>query len=93
VVQQMLDCMTDAPAFVLNERLDVLAVNELGRALYAPMFAGAPERVNHARFTFLDPASHDFWVNWDKAAKDTASILRAAAGRDQEQTGVPASPV
>lgn len=39
MVQQLLGSMTDAPAFVLNERLDELAVNELGRALYAPMFA------------------------------------------------------
>jgi transcriptional regulator with XRE-family HTH domain len=82
LVQRLLDSMTDAPAFVLNERLDVLAANELGRALYAPMFADPRDRVNHARFIFLDPASHDFWVNWDKAAKDTAAILRAAAGRD-----------
>jgi transcriptional regulator with XRE-family HTH domain len=83
VVQHVLDCMTDAPAFVLNERLDVLAANELGRALYAPMFDSNPrDTVNHARFIFLDPASHDFWVNWEKAAKDTAAILRAAAGRD-----------
>ena len=85
LVQRLLDAMTDAPAFVLNERLDVLAANELGRALYAPMFADPTDprdRVNHARFMFLDPASHDFWVNWDKAAKDTAAILRTAAGRD-----------
>jgi hypothetical protein len=74
--------MTDAPAFVLNERLDVLAANELGRALYAPMFDGRRDPVNHARFIFLEPASHDFWVNWEKAAKDTVAILRAAAGRN-----------
>jgi len=82
VVQQVLDSMTYAPAFVLNERLDVLAANELGRALYAPMFGDPRDPVNHARFIFLDPGSHDFWVNWEKAAKDTVAILRAAAGRD-----------
>ena len=82
VVQQVLDSMTYAPAFVLNERLDVLAANELGRALYAPMFGDPRDPVNHARFIFLDPGSRDFWVNWEKAAKDTVAILRAAAGRD-----------
>jgi hypothetical protein len=83
VMQQVLNCMTDAPAFVLNERLDVLAANELGRSLYSPMFAGELRGpVNHARFVFLDPVSHDFWVDWEKAAKDTAAILRAAAGRN-----------
>src|SRR4051794_25648186 len=31
-IQQLLDAMTDAPAFVRNGRLDILAVNPLGRA-------------------------------------------------------------
>jgi transcriptional regulator with XRE-family HTH domain len=88
VVQRLLDSMTDAPAFVLNERLDVLAANELGRALYAPMFADPPDRVNHARFIFLDPASHDFWVDWDTAAKDTAAILRARPPAATPMTGI-----
>jgi hypothetical protein len=37
---------------------------------------------NHARFAFLDPAAHDFWVDWDRAADDTVGILRGAAGRN-----------
>ncbi|HEY8720528.1 helix-turn-helix transcriptional regulator [Pengzhenrongella sp.] len=83
LVQQLLDSMTDAPAFVLNERLDVLAANGLGRALYAPMFGADPRTpVNQARFMFLDPASRAFWVDWEKCAKDTAALLRTAAGRD-----------
>jgi transcriptional regulator with XRE-family HTH domain len=82
IIQRVLDSMTDAPAFVLNERLDVLAANQLGRALYSPMFSEPDRPVNHARFIFLDPRSHDFWVNWHKAANDTVAILRAAAGRE-----------
>jgi transcriptional regulator with XRE-family HTH domain len=38
VVQQMLDAMTGAPAVVRNARLDYLAANRLGRALYADLF-------------------------------------------------------
>ena len=37
-VQSLLDAMTDAPAFVRNGRLDVLAINRLGEALYRPAF-------------------------------------------------------
>ena len=51
----ILDGMTDVPAFVRNGRLDVLAVNTLGRALYAPAFAAPGRDVNLARFRFLDP--------------------------------------
>jgi transcriptional regulator with XRE-family HTH domain len=84
-VQVMLDAMTGAPAAVRNDRLDILATNALGRALYAPLFTGPTARegrpANHARFAFLDPAAHDFWVDWDKAANDTVGILRTEAGR------------
>lgn len=34
-VQRILDSMTGTPAFVLNGRLDILAANDLGYALYA----------------------------------------------------------
>lgn len=78
-VQRLLDAITGAPAWVRNERGDVLAANELGRALYAPMFAGPGRPVNTARFTFLDPAARTFFVDWARTARDAVSILRAAA--------------
>ncbi|MFE1796521.1 helix-turn-helix transcriptional regulator [Streptomyces sp. NPDC059517] len=43
-VLRVLDAMTDAPAFIRNGRLDVLAVNRLGRALYSPLYAGTEQR-------------------------------------------------
>lgn len=82
-VQRMLDAMTDAPAFVMNGRGDLLATNALGRALYAPMIEGARGGTpNHARFIFLDPRSRRFWGDWDRAADDTVALLHAQAGRD-----------
>ncbi|MCJ1715264.1 helix-turn-helix transcriptional regulator [Microbacterium sp. M1A1_1b] len=78
-VQRLLDAITGAPAWVRNERGDVLAANELGRALYAPMFAGPGRPVNSARFTFLDPAARTFFVDWARTAQDSVAILRAAA--------------
>lgn len=81
-IQAVLDAMTGAPAVVRNERLDILATNPLGRALYAPIFEDPARPANHARFAFLDPRSSDFWVDWERAADDTVGILRAAAGRN-----------
>ncbi|WP_214410180.1 helix-turn-helix domain-containing protein [Sphaerisporangium fuscum] len=82
-VQRLLDSITDAPAFVMNGRGDILATNILGRALYAPMFEAARGAIpNHARFIFLDPRSHGFWGDWDRAADDTVALLHAQAGRD-----------
>ena len=37
-VQRIIDGMPSSPAFVRNNRLDILATNTLARALYAPVF-------------------------------------------------------
>ncbi|MEV6150998.1 helix-turn-helix transcriptional regulator [Nonomuraea sp. NPDC052129] len=82
-VQRLLDAMTEAPAFVMNGRGDVLATNLLGRALYAPMIEAARGATpNHARFIFLDARSHQFWGDWERAANDTVALLHTQAGRD-----------
>lgn len=81
-VRAMLDAMTGAPALVRNDRLDILAVNALGRALYAELYRDPVRPANHARFAFLDPRAKDFWVDWERAADDTVGVLRAQAGRD-----------
>jgi transcriptional regulator with XRE-family HTH domain len=81
-VARVLELMTDIPAFVNNRRLDVMAANPLARALYAPLFADPTRTANHARFAFLDPRAHDFWIDWERIADDTVAILRIEAGRD-----------
>jgi transcriptional regulator with XRE-family HTH domain len=77
-----LDAITGAAAYVSNERLDVLATNALGRALFSELYAGPARPANHARFVFLDPRAEAFYPDWDRAARETAAILRSAAGRD-----------
>jgi transcriptional regulator with XRE-family HTH domain len=81
-VQTLVDSITDAAAVVRNGHLDILAANTLGRALYAVMFRRPGGPVNHARFIFLDSASHDFHANWEAAADESVAMLRQAAGRD-----------
>jgi len=81
-VQRILDSMSGTPAFVLNGRLDILAANALGAALYAPMYAEAARPANTARFVFLDLAAIEFFRDYERAANDTVALLRAEAGRD-----------
>lgn len=81
-VQRIIDSMIGTPAFVLNGRLDLLASNELGRALYSPIYDEVTDPPNNARFLFLNPLATRFWPDWDKAANDTVAILRTEAGRD-----------
>jgi transcriptional regulator with XRE-family HTH domain len=84
----ILDGMTDVPAFVRNGRLDVLAANTLGRALYAPAFAVPGRAVNLARFRFLDPAARDFYPDFAESARTTVELLRTEAGRDPFNTSL-----
>ena len=54
-VQRLLDDMSGVAAFLRNGRLDVLAANQLGYALYSPVFTEGGRPVNLARYVFLDP--------------------------------------
>ena len=81
-VQWTLDAITGAAAFVGNERLDVLAANQLGRALLSELYATPTRPVNTARFVFLDPRAEASYGDWDRVATETVAILRSAAGRD-----------
>jgi MmyB-like transcription regulator ligand binding domain len=74
--------MSGTPAFVLNERLDILTANDLGFALFSPIYADPVRPPNNARFIFLDPHATEFFRDWDKVANDTVALLRAEAGRD-----------
>ena len=80
-VQHVLDAIADAPAWVRNGRHDILALNRLGRALYAPVLADARRPANTTRFIYLDPAAREFFVDWDRIAGDAAAMLRLEAGR------------
>src|SRR3954467_5287764 len=81
-VQRVLDVMTDAPALVQDGRLNVLAANRLGLALYSEMELAPGRPANHARFVFLDRRAHSFFLDWDRGASDTVATLRTAVGRD-----------
>lgn len=81
-VQRVIDAITGAPAWVRNDRGDVLAANELGRALYLDLMAETVQPPNNSRFTFLNPKARQFYAEWGQAADDIVAILRSAAGRN-----------
>jgi transcriptional regulator with XRE-family HTH domain len=79
-VQRLLDAIT-APAYAENARLDALAANDMARALYPVVFAPSPQANNWARFTFLDPRSREFYVDWNRAARECVALLRTEVGK------------
>jgi transcriptional regulator with XRE-family HTH domain len=81
-VQWTLDAITGAAAYAGNDRLDILAANHLGRALFSELYAASARPINSARFVFLDPRAETFYDDWGRIAGECVAILRWAAGRD-----------
>jgi transcriptional regulator with XRE-family HTH domain len=79
-IQRLLDAMTEAPAWIRNDRHDFLAANRLGYALYSELFTDPVRPANTARFVFLNERSKRFYQDWEKAADDIVAILRSEAG-------------
>src|SRR3954463_4722113 len=82
-VQHVLDAMIEAPAWVRNGRHDIVAMNQLARALYSPVLADPRRPANTTRFVYLEPeAAQEFFVDYDRIANDAAAMLRLEAGRN-----------
>jgi transcriptional regulator with XRE-family HTH domain len=79
-VQRILDTI-NGPAYARNGRMDILATNRLGRALFTDALAGGTT-FNLARYLFLDPRSQDFYRDWATVAADCVAALRTEAGRN-----------
>lgn len=87
-LQWALEAITDAVAFVRDPHQNLLATNTLGRAFYSPVIGDGGRTPNLARFQFLDPASRDFYPDWDLFAQMCVGIMRAEAGRDPHDRGL-----
>lgn len=81
-LQQTIDAMSTVPVFVQNGRLDAVATNQLGHALFSEMFVDPRRPINAARFVFLDPRAPSFYLDWDGNTRQIVAILRREAGRN-----------
>lgn len=80
---QILDAFTDAPAWIRNGRHDVLAMNQLARALYSPVLEDPRRPANTTRFVYLHPEEAErFFVDYDQVTRDAAAMLRMEAGNN-----------
>ena len=87
-VRRILDSMTATPAYVRNARLDLLAANRLGAALFAPVLNSDAQPPNNARYLFLDPCAPEFYLDWERQAQDVVALLRTEAGRNPHDKGL-----
>jgi PAS domain-containing protein len=80
-LQWLLASMGSCPAYVRNGRLDVLAHNDMARALYGSMFDDLGDSPNLAVFCFLDDRAPELFPDWPEVARETVALLRAELGR------------
>ncbi|MFD6563367.1 helix-turn-helix transcriptional regulator [Micromonospora profundi] len=75
---RLTDGWLHTPALIIDRRMDMLAGNRLGRALFAKAFED--DEPNLVRFVFLSPAARSFYPHWEQVAQSSLGALRAAAG-------------
>jgi transcriptional regulator with XRE-family HTH domain len=80
-VIQMLDGLARTPAFVAGPQNDVLAWNASWERLARPLGLLDSDPPNLARYVFLHPAAASVYPDWERAADEQASRLRAASPR------------
>ncbi|GAA0391391.1 helix-turn-helix transcriptional regulator [Microbispora corallina] len=73
-----------ALAFVVNRRLDVLAKNAAAAAFHE----GLSDSDNLLRLTFLNPASREVFLDWEREARFMVAHMRAAVGADLDDPSV-----
>nr|WP_236070541.1 helix-turn-helix transcriptional regulator [Streptomyces polyasparticus] len=74
---RVLDLVRDAPALILDHRLDVRAGNRLAELLYGRPTAG----LNTARHIFLEETERGLYADWEQCTLDVVGHLRLAAGQ------------
>ncbi|RRR99841.1 helix-turn-helix transcriptional regulator [Glycomyces terrestris] len=77
---RVLDLVADAPALIMDHRLDVLAGNRLAGLLYSRPLRG----LNTARHLFLEESERGLYAGWEQCTLDVVGHLRLAAGRFPE---------
>lgn len=80
-VQRMLDSVSPNPAYIINERFDLVAWNRAQAALWLdPGTLPAAER-NLVWLMFTEPTVRGLLRDWPSAARDLIAQFRAATGR------------
>ena len=85
-VQLVLDGLRECPAYVRDRRMNVIASNQLWRALFDNMDGYPGRHPNIARWTFLDPRSTEAYPEWRTVAREIVHTLRANAAAHPTDT-------
>jgi hypothetical protein len=76
----MIDSL-QTPAFIIDTRGDVPAMNRMGQALLSGLEPMPSSASNHPRWLFTDESTRDLFTDWEMNARASVGVLREAAGR------------
>ncbi|WP_328616759.1 hypothetical protein OHS18_10015 [Amycolatopsis sp. NBC_00355] len=76
----MLDALDPVPAVLHGPRLEVVAINRMGKILIDDFDAMPPAERNMVRWMFLDPKARAVYPDWAGIAAQMVAILRRAPG-------------
>ncbi|WP_416971688.1 helix-turn-helix transcriptional regulator [Streptomyces sp. 4F14] len=74
---RVLGLVTEAPALLMDHRMDVLAGNRLAALLYGRVLPG----LNTARHIFLEETERGLYAEWETCTLDVVGHLRLTAGK------------
>lgn len=80
-LRRMVAALDPNPAYVMDERFDILAWNSAQSALWRDPGGVPPERRNLMWLAFTDPRLSSLIAGWEKTARELVAQFRAAAGR------------
>jgi transcriptional regulator with XRE-family HTH domain len=82
-LQRFLDSITGSAVWIRDDRMDFIAGNSLGHAVYAPVMDDPSSKGgNNALFAFLSPVARNYYTDWEKGADDIVASLRLSAGKN-----------
>jgi transcriptional regulator with XRE-family HTH domain len=88
-LHQLLDQLTDLPAFVRGRRTDVLAMNPLARFVLHDFLAKPVRERNLLRWALLDPEARTRYRDWEPTVRSMVGTLRLDAGRHPDDPLLP----
>lgn len=80
-LHQLLDQLTELPAFVRGRRTEMLAMNPLARFVLHDFMAAPARERNLVRWALLDPEARERYQDWEPTVRSMVGTLRLDAGR------------
>jgi transcriptional regulator with XRE-family HTH domain len=89
-VRAMLHALDPVPAVLHGPRLEVVAINRMGKILIDDFDAMPAAERNMARWMFLNPKARTVYPDWAEIAEQMVAILRVTAGKDAQDPALTA---